>query len=116
MDLLEFAKGPALQVAAYILVAGSIWRIVGIVRKGIGAIPQIVDFYKQRNYSLLNTDFGMQYTHRRLHRSVTDTRRYSMVRWKGSCIVFSQSLCSVTGGVGGSPSLNLSLSESTHYV
>jgi len=31
MDLLEFAKGPALQVAAYILVAGSIWRIVGIV-------------------------------------------------------------------------------------
>jgi len=31
MDLLEFAKGPALQVAAYILVAGSIWRIVGIL-------------------------------------------------------------------------------------
>jgi len=31
MDLLEFAKGPALQFAAYILVAGSIWRIVGIL-------------------------------------------------------------------------------------
>lgn len=31
MDLLEFAKGPALQVAAYILVAGSIWRFVGIM-------------------------------------------------------------------------------------
>ena len=31
MDLLEFAKGPALQVAAYILVAGSIWRFVGIL-------------------------------------------------------------------------------------
>lgn len=31
MDLLEFAKGPALQVAAYIFVAGSIWRIVGIL-------------------------------------------------------------------------------------
>lgn len=31
MDLLAFAKGPALQVAAYILVAGSIWRIVGIL-------------------------------------------------------------------------------------
>ncbi len=31
MDLLAFAKGPALQVAAYIFVAGSIWRIVGIV-------------------------------------------------------------------------------------
>lgn len=31
MDLLEFARGPALQVAAYILVAGVIWRIVGII-------------------------------------------------------------------------------------
>ena len=31
MDLLEFARGPALQWAAYILVAGSIWRIVGIL-------------------------------------------------------------------------------------
>jgi len=31
MDLLEFARGPALQVAAYILVAGVIWRLVGII-------------------------------------------------------------------------------------
>ena len=31
MDLLEFARGPALQVAAYILVGGTIWRIVGIL-------------------------------------------------------------------------------------
>ena len=31
MDLLEFARGPALQAAAYILVAGSLWRIVGIL-------------------------------------------------------------------------------------
>ena len=31
MDLLAFAKGPALQFAAYILVAGSIWRLVGII-------------------------------------------------------------------------------------
>jgi nitrate reductase gamma subunit len=31
MDLLDFARGPALQWAAYILVAGTIWRIVGIV-------------------------------------------------------------------------------------
>ena len=31
MDLLEFARGPALQVAAYILVGGSVWRIVGIL-------------------------------------------------------------------------------------
>ena len=30
MDLLEFARGPALEWAAYILVAGVIWRIVGI--------------------------------------------------------------------------------------
>ena len=31
MDLLEFARGPVLQVAAYIMVAGVIWRIVGIL-------------------------------------------------------------------------------------
>jgi len=31
MDLLEFARGPALQFAALVLVAGTIWRIVGIV-------------------------------------------------------------------------------------
>ena len=31
MDLLEFARGPVLQVAAYILVGGVIWRIVGIM-------------------------------------------------------------------------------------
>jgi len=55
MDLLEFARGPALQVAAYILVAGSIWRIVGIVllkekpdysepraRGGLGAALKVI--------------------------------------------------------------------------
>jgi nitrate reductase gamma subunit len=31
MDLLDFARGPALQVAAYIFVAGIIWRLVGII-------------------------------------------------------------------------------------
>ena len=31
MDLLEFARGPAMQWAAWILVAGTLWRIVGIV-------------------------------------------------------------------------------------
>ena len=31
MDLLEFARGPALQVSAYILVAGTLWRLVGII-------------------------------------------------------------------------------------
>jgi len=31
MDLLVFARGPALQFAAYILVAGVIWRLVGII-------------------------------------------------------------------------------------
>ena len=31
MDLLEFARGPALQWAAYIMVAGILWRIVGIL-------------------------------------------------------------------------------------
>ena len=31
MDLLAFARGPALEWAAYIFVAGILWRIVGIV-------------------------------------------------------------------------------------
>jgi hypothetical protein len=31
MDLLEFARGPALQFAAYIFVAGTLWRIVGVL-------------------------------------------------------------------------------------
>ena len=31
MDLLDFARGPALQFAAYIFVAGIIWRLVGIL-------------------------------------------------------------------------------------
>ncbi|MEJ2299218.1 MAG: nitrate reductase [Woeseiaceae bacterium] len=55
MDLLEFARGPALQTAAYILVAGMLWRIVGIVllkdktdfsepraRGGIGAALKVI--------------------------------------------------------------------------
>ena len=55
MDLLDFARGPALQVAAYILVAGSIWRIVGILllkekpdyseprkRGGLGAALKVI--------------------------------------------------------------------------
>ena len=31
MDLLEFARGPALQFGALILIAGTIWRLVGII-------------------------------------------------------------------------------------
>jgi len=31
MDLLDFARGPALQVAIYIFIAGSLWRVLGIV-------------------------------------------------------------------------------------
>ncbi len=55
MDLLEFARGPALQVAAYILVAGTLWRIVGILmlrekpeysepraRGGLGAALKVI--------------------------------------------------------------------------
>lgn len=55
MDLLEFARGPALQWAAYILVGGSIWRIVGILllrekpdfsepraRGGLGAALKVI--------------------------------------------------------------------------
>jgi nitrate reductase gamma subunit len=31
MDLLDFARGPALQVAAYLFVAGILWRLIGIL-------------------------------------------------------------------------------------
>lgn len=31
MDLLEFARGPALTVSIYLLIAGTLWRIVGIL-------------------------------------------------------------------------------------
>ncbi|MGB5257915.1 MAG: hypothetical protein WBN44_11725, partial [Woeseiaceae bacterium] len=34
MDLLEFARGPALQFAALVLIAGTLWRIVGIAFLG----------------------------------------------------------------------------------
>ena len=55
MDLLEFARGPALQWAAWILVAGTIWRTVGILllkekvdlsdprnRAGLGAALKVI--------------------------------------------------------------------------
>ena len=31
MDLLEFARGPALQVAVFVLITGSLWRLLGIL-------------------------------------------------------------------------------------
>lgn len=31
MDLLEFARGPALQVSFYLLIAGTLWRVLGIL-------------------------------------------------------------------------------------
>ncbi len=31
MDLLEFARGPALEISIYILIAGALWRLLGIV-------------------------------------------------------------------------------------
>jgi nitrate reductase gamma subunit len=34
MTLLEFARGPALQISLYLLVAGTLWRILGIVLLG----------------------------------------------------------------------------------
>ena len=55
MDLLEFARGPALEWAAYILVAGTTWRIAGILllrekqdlsdprqRAGLGAALKLI--------------------------------------------------------------------------
>ncbi len=61
MDLLEFARGPALQVAAYIFVAGIIWRLVGILflrkkpdfsepRKG-GGLPAALKVIYTRSFT-----------------------------------------------------------------
>jgi nitrate reductase gamma subunit len=57
MDLLEFARGPALQWAAYILVAGTIWRIVGIV-----LLKEKVDFSEPRARGGLGAALKVIYT------------------------------------------------------
>ena len=57
MDLLEFAKGPALQVAAYILVAGSIWRFVGIM-----LLKEKVDYSEPRQSAGLLAALKVIYT------------------------------------------------------
>ena len=57
MDLLEFARGPALQVAAYILVAGSIWRIVGIL-----LLKEKADFSEPRKSAGLSAALKVIYT------------------------------------------------------
>ena len=57
MDLLEFARGPALQWAAYILVAGSIWRIVGIV-----LLKEKSDFSEPRKAAGLSAALKVIYT------------------------------------------------------
>ena len=48
MDLLEFARGPALQVAAWILVGGIIWRLVGII--GLKEKPEFSEPRKPAGY------------------------------------------------------------------
>ena len=50
MDLLDFARGPAMQWAAWILVAGTIWRIVGIV-----LLKEKVDYSEPRGSSGLGS-------------------------------------------------------------
>jgi len=57
MDLLEFARGPALQWAAYILVAGSIWRIVGIL-----LLKEKADFSEPRKSAGLSAALKVIYT------------------------------------------------------
>ena len=57
MDLLEFARGPALQWAAYILVAGSIWRIVGIL-----LLKEKSDFSEPRKRAGLSAALKVIYT------------------------------------------------------
>jgi hypothetical protein len=35
------------------------WRILGLARKGFGAVPQIAEFYRVRNHALLANDMGL---------------------------------------------------------
>ncbi len=35
------------------------WRVLGIIRKGFGAIPQMAEYYTSRNYALLNNEMGL---------------------------------------------------------
>jgi len=44
MNLLEFARGPALQVAVYIFIIGSLWRLLGILW-----LQKKRDFSERRN-------------------------------------------------------------------
>jgi nitrate reductase gamma subunit len=57
MDLLEFARGPAMQWAAWILVAGTIWRIVGIV-----LLKEKVDYSEPRGPSGLGSALKVIYS------------------------------------------------------
>ena len=57
MDLLEFARGPALEWAAYILVAGTLWRIVGIV-----LLKEKVDYSEARGPSGLGSALKVIYS------------------------------------------------------
>ena len=38
---------------------GKFWRILGVVRKGMGAIPQFAEFYRVRNEALVDHDIGL---------------------------------------------------------
>ena len=57
MDLLEFARGPALQVGAWILVAGSLWRFFGIL-----LLKEKPDFSEARGSSGLGAAFKTIYS------------------------------------------------------
>ncbi len=37
----------------------SFWRVLGIIRRGVGAIPQVAEYYTTRNYALLDKDMAL---------------------------------------------------------
>jgi nitrate reductase gamma subunit len=57
MDLLEFARGPALQFAALVLIAGTVWRIVGIL-----FLKEKPDYSEPRHRGGLLAAFKVIYT------------------------------------------------------
>jgi len=57
MDWLDFARGPAMQVAIYIFIAGSLWRVLGILM-----LQRKADFSAPRKAGGIGAALKMIYT------------------------------------------------------
>ena len=57
MDILDFARGPALQTAVYVFIAGILWRLLGIVM-----LQKKPDFSQPRKKTGLGAALGTIYS------------------------------------------------------